>query len=390
MRAFTASHSAALTHCNAWLADDARWLDAPRPGTTLGIQKHGLMQAEVDGSDAEGSEKAHDAVGAFRPLLDEVAMLGDTIAEVSLAWSPVADEGRELARGEGRGAYARLQPGEVGGTADLCVLAVAESKAYVVDYKSWAPGVDVDAREQLRTLALFVSRAYGVEEVEVRTGLMGESEGKWADVETFDYFDLEQIAVERAEQLARPIGPPVPGPGCRWCPHRADCAVARAAVDALADTVPAEMLARSHKLSLDVVDDAHMEWQLAMIPLVLARTEAVLVATKAYAERKQQAGTPAVFADGREYTNQPTTVERPALEELGAIETIRDYGAEGAIRMSTSWDALDKEIGKEKAGELRRVLHDAGLTRSRVQDSFRARKTPEMKSAKKRGKGRAS
>jgi hypothetical protein len=304
---------------------------------------------------------------------------------------PDGSEASVLGEGKGREVYALAPPGVMTGTADIVVLCGTDDPWIALgDYKSHAPGQDHDATEQLHTLALMASRAYGVGRVQIRTGLMGDKEGRWTDIVTLDQDDLDAIAVERSEQLTRPIGTPVPGSWCRWCPHRADCSATREAVDALADTIPASALVRSQRLSLDIVDDAHLEWTVAMFKPIEERLLAIRTAAKRYADDRQALGIPVTFADGRQYTNEPHDMEEPALNRPGCIDVIRQYGAEAAVRPATSWEAIEKTIGTPRAEALRKTLHDSGLTYSRKQDNYRARQTPEMKAAKKSRKKRAA
>ena len=395
MKRWTASNSAQLAGgCNAFLADDARWVDLPRAGTVAGIEKHAVMQGAVDGSDAgEVGDRALDAADAFAPLLEEVVALGEALAEVSFAWDPATGSARVLGIGEGRSAYARALPGEAGGTCDLLVIIATPTsrRGILCDYKQHAPGATPpDAREQLRSLAMFASRACDLEAVEIRTGLLGEREGRWADAEELGADELDAIAVERSEQLTRPIGPPVPGSWCRWCPHRADCSVAIDAVDALVDTLPASALVRTNRLEIDIRDDAHLEWTLAMFAPIEERLAAIKAAAKRYADDRQALGMPVVFADGRVYTNEPYEVETPALTRPGCVDVIREYGAGAAIRPATTWEAIEKTIGPQRTEALRATLRDSDLLYSRMQDKYAARQTPEQKAAKKARKARAA
>ena len=124
MRRFTASNSVQLANgCNAWLADNARWVDTPRKGTALGVQKHGLLQSAVDGSDAgDVDEKALVSAEAFGPALEEMMALGEAHAEVAFCMMPDGSEASVLGEGKGREVYALAPPGVMTGTADIVVL----------------------------------------------------------------------------------------------------------------------------------------------------------------------------------------------------------------------------------------------------------------------------
>jgi hypothetical protein len=366
MRPLTASRASILAAgCNAWLADDAAWIDRPDAGAIAGTEKHDLMAAEVDGHEAVGGEGARSAVETCRPLLTHLALRGACHAEVSMAWYPADDDAEVVGEGLGRGAYSAVaDPTAVFGTADVVVLC-PDGSAIVADYKSWAPGQEPpDAREQLRTLALLVSRAYSVDTVEVRTGLMGETEARWTDVETLDYFGLEAVARDLQERLARPIGPPVPGGHCRWCPHRAACPVAELACDDLAPPEP------PHRLSLRITSDSHAAWTLAALKLVEQRAAEVKRALLAYVDERGGI----TLADGKIYSARPLAVERPDLGVPGALEEIRAAGADSAIGYSTSWSAIEGAIGKPAARVLRDALRDLGAIKVTERPDYRARR----------------
>jgi hypothetical protein len=380
-QAFTASKSAILAHCNWWLAPGARWDNASHAGAELGVEKHGLASAEIDGSDFEASDRAHEAFEAMRPLLAELASRGDAFAEVAFAYDPVTDTARILSEGKSREeAYSLAAPHEVTGTADLMVVGrgVHQGTVFIDDHKSWAPGVHVDAKDQLRTLGMFAARALNLENVEIGTVLMGDFEARRVDVEVLDYFAIEKIAGELTDRLQAPIVPPNPGAWCRWCPHRTFCSVAEQAIDqvvddAIADTLPASALVRDRKLTLDIQDAAQLEFTIHALMLVDQRRKAIWREACRFADREGGV----TLSDGRVFSGKEVTVERPLLDVPGAVNEIQLAGAGEAIVPHATWAAITQAIGKTQALALRETLRAIGAVDAKTSPRYRIRKADE-------------
>ena len=389
MKLLTASRSALLmSGCNAWLRDDSVWTDQGSDAATAGSQRHALLQSAVDGSDpGEVTDEACNAADAFAPLLEEVSAQGEAIAELAIAYHPETGEAIELGRGIGRD-YSKCPPGWIAGSFDLVVVRDSSKGGpdlIICDWKSWHQGAQVDASDQLRTGALMAARLFGAATVEIRTGLVGELEAHWADVETLDADDLDQIAEERQEYLARAalgVDPPVPGPHCsqRYCPARASCSVASGACDALVAPEP------PHRLSLEIISNDHAVWSLAALKLVEARAKEIKAKVLAYCDEHGGLTGP----DGRIYSSKEMTTEKPNLERADVVAEIRAAGAEKAFRLSTSWTAIAKEIGTKPAEALRSTLREMGGVKTSTRPDYDWRQTDEQKAAKKARKPRGA
>lgn len=170
--------------------------------------------------------------------LDGLPPMDQYAAEVSFAYNPATDTGRELGRGLDRN-YADLQPGEIPGTMDL--FGLADDAVVVLDHKrfGWGLGPARDNR-QLRTYALAAARAFKRERAFValiRTGEDGVP--RWSSAE-LSMIDLdataevlrrtqERIAEARVQYENRHAGiANIPletnqGDHCNHCPAFASC-----------------------------------------------------------------------------------------------------------------------------------------------------------------------
>ena len=372
MRRFTASRSNILVHCNAWLADDAEWTSGDSAAASAGTSLHAhLAQLLTAKCPEQTVSHAVDCGRSAAPLLADVRVLGGRLmVELSLAWYPATDTAEVIGENVGRGAYDRvMDPTAITGTADVVV--ALDGVAHVRDWKSWAPGVEVDASDQLDTLALMVSRALHADTVKVATGLVGEVESRWDDERTLDVFALDAIAERRAERLAEPIAPPVAGPWCQYCPHRVHCPET---ASALAELVPADTLAR-HRLSTEIAGQEHAAWSLTAIDLVEEAVKAVKVALRAYADTSGGV----VLPDGSTWAGHDVTTETPALDVPGALAEVKAAGGEPALEIKASWTALDKTLGKAKAKALRETLVAMGAVKASTHRRYEAKKPRKAK-----------
>ena len=350
------------------------WSTTSNAAATSGTEMHAaiddlIMGQSLDGHPEHARRKASLAAEALRPLLETATGIRSEAAyEYSLATDAAVYLGR------GRDAYANADRESLCGTADL-VLDFADGVPVVIDHKSWSPGQDVDARAQLRTLALLVARAMGRESVKTATLLVGDNEARLVWGDTLDAFELDAEAHDLRAELARiPNAEPVPGPHCagRYCPAIATC---EATTEAMAHTIPADMLVRSHRLSPVIVDNDHAAWTFAALRMVEAATDEISKALKAYAD----AHGGVLLSDGTIYAGHETTRETLDLSVPGAVEAVRAAGAEDAISYSSSKAAVERTIGKASKA-LVEELSAMGAIKSSTFTTYKATK-PKKRAA---------
>lgn len=154
--------------------------------------------------------------------------------EVSLAWDPQTDVGRELGRCLGRD-YSAARPGEFVGTAD--VVGLTGSAAHVYDFKTgWGRVPGPRENWQLRFLALAATRAYGRDCARVGLISLAGDVPRWR-VAGLDAMDLDLAAAELRGAPSRwvPGAEVHQGDHCAYCPAWDSCpaklALFRQAVD---------------------------------------------------------------------------------------------------------------------------------------------------------------
>ena len=365
----TASKRDLLSRCAAWAHPSAVWASTDSDLATLGTEMHAaiddaIMGRPLDGHPEHARRKAGHALAALGELLADAT---DVRTEVAYEYSLPSDTAMVL--GTGREAYAGAEREGFCGTADL-VLDFADGVPLVIDHKSWSPGRDVDARAQLRTLALFVARATGRETVRTATLLVGDDEARIVMGDTLDAFELDAEAYDLRADIARiPNAEPMPGPHCagRYCPCVATC---EATTEAMDHTLPAEMLVRKHRLSPVIVDAEHAAWTYAALRMVEAATDEIGKALKRYADAHGGIALP----DGTVYAGHETTRETIDLAVPGAVESVEAAGAEEAIGYSTSKAAIERAIGKASKS-LVAELAAIGAIKSSTFTTYKAVKT---------------
>lgn len=268
MSRVTASKSALVAACGYWARHDVTLPDdPPGPAAERGTRFHAAIAAYVETGESQTVEP--DIAAEMLVACDWVDAFGrDKLeAEVAFAWDPDRDVAIRLDVRE-RG-YPE-HPTFMFGTADL----VAVNRSLRVGYLGdWKTGDGSKALAQLKTLALMLARADGLESVTVEALEVDPSGVRVAVRETLDTFALAEVAVELADALARvPKAEPQPGAHCRdlYCPMRAECPAGDVAV---AQLVPAEMLTRRLSTEIRTPDDA--AWALDVVRLVEAKCKAI-------------------------------------------------------------------------------------------------------------------
>ena len=365
----TASRRQLLKHCQHWATPSAVWSETGSALATAGTEAHAAFEAIGSDRDHDAPEHARRKAEAALPVIRELRARGvQSWTEIAFAWNPTTDTARVLGVGEGREVYAKATDDEMTGTADL-VVQEGDGHLLVVDYKSDVPGNEVDATAQLRTLALFAARALRSEHVETMTVLYSESDARRVLGDTLETMALDAEAEELYEELGNINETPKPGPWCSglYCPAIASCP---ATVDALAQTLPPEMLVRQHRLSPVIASPEHAAWTLTALDLVDEATTKIRAYLRAYADANGGIS----LADGTVWQGSEVTTEKPALDVPGALAEVKAAGAEAALDITTSWSAIERAIGKAPAKELRKALSAMGATKTSTHKRYEAKK----------------
>ena len=366
----TASKRNLYQHCQYWALPETPWTDTSGAGAEAGSEAHAAFEAVHNGAAHDAPEHARRKAEVVTPVLRELKARGsESWSEIAFAWSPVTGKARVLGVGKGRH-YADATDGEVCGTADI-VVRCFDGSLLVADWKNRVPGHTVDATAQLRTLALMAARAFGSEDVATLTVLVDENEAERVSGPTLNSFDLdmeESVLCDAVAQL-RYSPEPMPGPHCAamYCPAAASCP---ATVDALAQTLPAKMLVRDHRLSPVISGPDHAAWSLTAVDLVEEGIKAIKASLRAFADAHN--GIP--LADGTVWQGSEVTTEKPALDVPGALAEVRAAGADAALDITTSWSAIERAIGKAPAKELRKALAAMGATKTSTHKRYEAKK----------------
>ena len=374
----TASRRELYSRCQYFALPDVPWDDNSSAASDAGSEAHEGFEALHNGDEATLGESARRKVEALRPSLNAIQSTGTkSSAEVSFAWDPKTDEARIVGVGLSRAERdAKADPSHMTGTADLVVIQPRAAIA-VWDYKHDS-GKGVDARAQLRTLALFAARAFGASTVETGVVLYGENDSRIVPGETLTALDLDMEADVLRDALNQlvllPPPEPQPGPWCKRCPAAAQCP---ATVDALAQAVPTTSLVRQHRLSTIIASQEHAAWTLSAIDQVEAALKVIKGQLRAYAD--QHGGIP--LPDGTEWSGQESKQERPLLDVPGALALVQASGADAAVEYSTTWAALERALGKADAKILRAKLAKMGATKTTKFPKYEARKPRKGRAA---------
>jgi hypothetical protein len=390
----TASKRGLLAHCSHWAQEGVPWDETTSEAAQAGSEAHAGFEAEHDGTDIPLSAAARAKVMAASPLLQKLRQRGESWAEVAFAWDPATGAARTL--GKGRDAYAKAQPGELCGTADLLIAGPYGPEVY--DYKT---GREADAKPQLETLALMAYRAGTISGQLVTIGVIyvDEHEARLVAMAELDALDLEDVARRLRKDLARDPAPK-PGPWCRelYCPARAQCPATQEALlaiqfdvgDAFAELV-VKPVTRSrgwtvtgvdpdagvltvtppvHRLSPVIQSPEHAAWSLTALGLVEEAAKVIRAKLRAYAD--EHGGIP--LPDGQVWSASSKTVEKAWLAVPGVEQLIADAGAAGAIEKTVSWAGLARVVGKNGAELLRSKMRQMGAVKLSSYPVYEARK----------------
>lgn len=334
MRA-TMSKLGALRDCQWWARPEARWVySPPGPAAEFGTAVHAEIAAHVSGAAAEATGDQ-----AVRESAESVITWWQNGREQHDQWMAepayVLDIGRASARhvgnNIGRG-YPRLGDLEVAGSADI--VGLSRGVASVYDVKTGRrENVDPAAENaQLRTLALAVHLAHGVDRVRVGLVFPGP-QGASVDEHEYDALDLADWLTDLSD-MAEAIPTSVPRPSksaCRYCPAKASCP---AMTSALAEVTPPRRL--------PIVMDAgqfegpeHAREQYLALRALKTGIDEAWAALRAYAAEHG----PVPLGDGKVYGSRVSQRESIDLTTRAAVETLqRELGStwEAAVELSTT------------------------------------------------------
>lgn len=315
MRA-SASKTGLLAHCAWWAGPEARWDDVPGPRAERGTRFHQAIARYVDTGERE--QVGEDIAAEYEHAVAWVISYGRQFLrpEVAFAWDHVTDRAEELrAAAMGERDYSS-GAGRLCGTADLVSIRTGIPAAFVAD---WKTGDGSGAGPQLRTLAVMVARAWGLQSVTVCALEVTAAGVVEVARETLDAFELDAHAGELAEHIAAvPTAEPKPGPHCGelYCPARTTCPAGEAAV---AELVPADALVR-HRFSSEITGPDHAVWMLDRIRLVESACKSIKDRIKAVVPDEGWR-----LEDGA--TLKETTRQMPRFDKHKAMALLRQLGA---------------------------------------------------------------
>ena len=151
-------------------------------------------------------------------------------AEEAFAWNPRTDVGRSLGLSLNRD-YSGATADEAVGTADVILVDRGAGRIVVADYK-FGHGHVARAREnlQVRALARYATRAYGMNRATVILVRGREDGSAWLDVDEMEEVDLDatgDVLMDLAQRIAvdreRGDAPATAGEHCRYCRSAPHC-----------------------------------------------------------------------------------------------------------------------------------------------------------------------
>jgi hypothetical protein len=325
----------------------------PKPDAKFGIGGHRfLSDVPKVGRDEALLAIEDEAVRAACEVLplDELPIDGVAYAaEVSFAYNPATDTGRELGRDLER-AYEGLRPGEIPGTADVVGLTADGEGVIIYDYKFGRRGATAAERNlQLAFLALAACRAYGRQRAHVAIISLWDAERPtfdrcdWSDLVLDVWADeirnlidvVEQTrAIWRGEVDGASLALTV-GEHCRYCHARRRCSAWTAMITALARDPRGELVDLSAPAALDDDQVARAWRRLVDLQKVLEVAETVL---KGYVSMHGQVD----LGEGRALAQ--VLVERESVVGRVARELLEEkHGKEVADRAS-EWSVSKNSI----------------------------------------------
>lgn len=340
--------------CLAWAKGDAEWHKEPADeDRDRGTRLHTLGESII---------KVEDWPEGYAPEGDEMVMarhLGSWIftnrrpswlSEVAFAWRPDLDTARVIVLLGHRQYGGVTYSDEMCGTADI--VSVEGDTVHVYDFKT---GYDLSsAPAQLRVLALFAARAYGVEQAVVHC-VHVTTTGVEVTGESLDMFDLQGIAGELAALTGGiEASVPVPGNHCAElrCPAIAMCPATGAVADEVAELIPAAALVRHVPMALTFRDADHCAAVLAKKRALDKALEQIGQAVDAFVGDKEHP-----LSDGgtlkQTHRNMPR-VASGAYEALARRLGATDEDIALCVRVVRE-NAGIKVVGKPKAAKAKRA-----------------------------------
>ena len=359
MRA-TMSKVGALRECQWWARPEAQWVYTPAgPAAEFGTKVHAEVAAHVSGAATEATtdRAVYDAAESVVTWWQNRRDTHDVWhAEPAYVLDVERGRARHVGNNIGR-SYPRVGPFEMAGSADI--VGLSEGAAVVYDVKTGRPeNVEpVAENAQLRTLALAVHLAHGVDRV--RVGLVFPS-GPVVDEHEYDALDLAAWQAELAELVdAVPTSQPRPSKSaCRYCPAKQHCP---AMTSALAEVTPQRRLPIVMDAA-EIQSPEHAREQYLALRALKTGIDEAWAALRRYAEERG----PVSLGDGKVYGARVTTREALDLSSRAAVDALqRELGStwESAVELSTSKTKIKsaaREIasvtGEKTAAVERRVL----------------------------------
>jgi RecB family exonuclease len=325
--------------------------------------------------------------------------------EVSFAWDPTTDAGRELARGTDARDYSTVKPHQWAGTAD--VLGLTDEEVIVWDYKSgWraleAPGDHL----QLLGYAVAAARAYGKDAAWVGFIRYPKGGEPYFVSERLDLLQLD-MAAERLKLAAEAVAARryelAEGQHCQYCPSFSHCPAKAVLLGSLVKATAA-IDPRSPELAPST-DLFPMPLTEANFPEVLRRYElATDLLERVKSQLEHFAGNRAIHLGGDEFWGKVPRPHETIDPVKGAEALSKVFGEEvarNAVEHKTTLtkEALDlalrkwmekqppapKEKGKRAPGitafteKALEAIRDAGATKTSTTYGFRRFKPPKPK-----------
>jgi len=331
-----------LLACQHWARPDAEWYDTTSAAADRGTRFHRAIALYVNGVEGLPLAPDEDIAGLFASARAWVDHFGreKLAAEVAFAWDPHTDTAERIPAVERDYQAAH---GHLCGTADLVAVSRATRAGYIAD---WKTGDASNAGPQLRTLALMLARAEGLDMVTVEALQVDETGVTHLCTETLDAFALAAVSGDLAEAVSSvPTAEPVPGPHCgeHYCPARATCPAVVERVER--DIIPAASLVR-HRWGVRISSPDHAAWLYEQAKAVEAAARLVKDAVRAYVP---EAGL--VLEDGS--VLKEGTRNMPRFQKDVAVALLRELGATeeqiaGLTRSVVESSGLRVQSGKRR------------------------------------------
>ena len=369
MRA-TMSKVSALRECQFWARPEAQWVYTPAgPAAEFGTAVHAEIAGQVSGTATVATDDQ-----AVRAAAESVVTWWQNQRDQHDRWHAepayVLDVERGRARhvGDNIGrSYPRVGPFEMAGSADIVGLSHAVASVY--DVKTGRPeNVEpVSDNAQLRTLALAVHLAHGVDRVRVGLVFPTASSGPVVEEHEYDALDLAAWQAELAALVdAVPTSVPRPSKSaCRYCPAKQHCP---AMTSALAEVTPPRRLPIVMDAA-EIQSPEHAREQYLALRALKTGVDEAWAALRRYAEEHG----PVSLGDGKVYGSRQTTRESIDLGARAAADVLRaELGSDEAFRTAVSLETSKTAI-KSAAREVAKATGEkAAAVERRVLEALRA------------------